>query len=619
MKKLIMFVMVLAIAVPALATISDDSPPDWEGSPPRFTFVWQIDNLEYGAPSCVNYDPHVEDPNVYWADAIQKGGIPVGTWDSGAGTFDSSNNFYVNVQVPPGGYAYPNLTLRVQLAHNVDEDDMSLWSTVFETWPDGRKGSIPPRAEAAPSWEEVVEDEPGLLVAEATFKDVDPVIDRVGVLFELEGGLHFIMTGMIFDVIRHYGDAPTTGPGRVICDDTPPLPIIIGLDPNAMLLYEVDETESAFHVSLARSPSSIVTVVVDPNGYGGYNEGGPSDKDIELLAGVGPDNEVTLTFDAGNWNVPQRVLFKALNDTAPEPPGLLETTVITATGSSADPCFNGERSLVVYVMDNDQPDILLTITRAEENNPKNPILVGQSVQLWEERRSNFYTKWRKIGVTLQVPPLGDRPVKLQAEIKQSKAGITYKRGGDNPPLTEVQLNPDFPALPFLETDDPNGLIFTAENFDDPQSIMIWGNDDDMNQSFVYGGGDFPSRNDPSYTPPIDGDQNYYATVVFTVVDGGGDERYWRQEPVLDEWGIPTGEIATIRLEKSIEFLIEDNECGAFGILEMDIGNSDPCAVDRTGKPLPDCHVNIYDVVEMAKRWLACSNPQGTGCVRMPSQ
>ncbi|MHC4214230.1 MAG: hypothetical protein ACYSWP_12755, partial [Planctomycetota bacterium] len=59
--------------------------------------------------------------------------------------------------------------------------------------------------------------------------------------------------------------------------------------------------------------------------------------------------------------------------------------------------------------------------------------------------------------------------------------------------------------------------------------------------------------------------------------------------------------------------IQDNECGAYGILTWDIGNSDPCEIDDDGNPLPDCYLDIYDVIEMARRWLNCSDPQDENC------
>ena len=123
---------------------------------------------------------------------------------------------------------------------------------------------------------------------ETTFEDVDEDVGLIGLLLE---ETNFTMRGLIIDVIRHDGAAPS-GPGRVICDDSEPLPLMV--DPNVTTVYEAGETEGDFDVYLARPPfSGNVTIVIDPNNYGGWGEGQLEDKDIELLQGVEPDNQVT--------------------------------------------------------------------------------------------------------------------------------------------------------------------------------------------------------------------------------------------------------------------------------------------------------------------------------------
>ena len=607
--------MVLAIGVPALARIDDVSPPAWGGITPRCTFVWQIDTEFETVPSCANYDPPVEDPNVYWAEAYPQTGHPVGTWtpDPCNGTYTvDGKHVYINVRIPPGAVGdYPNMTIRIQIGLVGEEEEWS-WS-MTEVW---SKHRDEPRMEGGCDFEEF--EETGVHVAEYTFEDIPEQIDRIGVILE---DATFTMTGLIIDVLRHPGPAPTSSPGRVICDDSPVLPVVV--DPNVMLVYETDETQGDFDVSLLRPPfGGTVTIVVDPNGYGGWGEGQDEDKDIELLAGVGPDNQVTLTFDAGNWDIPQTVLFKALNDTMPEPPELLEATeIILKVSHPTDANFVGEKSVVVNVMDNDQANILF---RATPMRGGTRVRVTGPVELWERLTASDKIRWRKIGIQLQVRPLIDKDpcspteVKLRAEVTGPIVDeVIGTIKGNNLPLTD-------PCLPFQDADDPNCFTYTATTSSnglgtgcpdhDPANrttcwnvdldVKIWGSDDEVLQVL-----DFDTY------PEFEDEQYYQATLVVTVVDGGGDERYWRQEPVLDEWGVPTGEIVTIRLEKSVEFDIEDNECGAFGVLEMDIGNSDPCAVDNKGNPLPDCYVNIHDVVEMAKRWLNCSDPQGTGCAK----
>ncbi len=191
---------------------------------------------------------------------------------------------------------------------------------------------------------------------------------------------------------------------------------------------------------------------------------------------------------------------------------------------------------------------------------------------------------------LQVPPSG--PVKVNAVVEE----VEDQPGGDNLPLTD-------PCIPFQEADDPNCFTFTTTTSSnglgtgcsdhDPLNrttcwnvdldVKMWGNDDAVLQA---------------EGAEADGDQNYQAVLVATVIDDGGDTRF-------------TG------LEREVDIDIEDNECGAYGILPMDIGNpnafTDPNYLDDEGNPLPDCYVDIYDVIEFATKWLDCSNPQDPSC------
>ncbi|RLG24243.1 hypothetical protein DRN85_07980, partial [Methanosarcinales archaeon] len=124
-------------------------------------------------------------------------------------------------------------------------------------------------------------------------------------------------------------------------------------------------------------------------------------------------------------------------------------------------------------------------------------------------------------------------------------------------------------------------------WDVPQPVKIWGYDDEVLQA---------------EGASADGEQNYSAALNVWVIDDGGDERYA---------GFTEEEPRTVDLD------IEDNECGAFGILPMDISNpnafTDPNYRDSDGNPLPDCYVDIYDVIELATQWLDCSNLQDPSC------
>jgi hypothetical protein len=149
-----------------------------------------------------------------------------------------------------------------------------------------------------------------------------------------------------------------------------------------------------------------------------------------------------------------------------------------------------------------------------------------------------------------------------------------------------------------------------------QEITIWGNDDDVLQ--IEGA-------------EAVGNEYYWATIIFNVVDGGGDERYQWEEEILDDEGGPTGEFETVGLDKGVDVLVEDNECGAFGVLPMDVGNPYYVMDEETleaalgvhgdpndwvyddGNPRPDCYVDIHDLIESITQWLDCSDPQNPAC------
>jgi len=398
---------------------------------------------------------------------------------------------------------------------------------------------------------------------------------------------------------------------------TPP-PVLI--DPNVMLVYETGETEGDFGVSLRNQPHAEgdqVTVKVDPNA------GGPSE-DITLIGGDPCDGSITLTFTGKTatdtnsldlsrgscadwnpatrtscWNAPLTVAFKAIDDDIAEPPQLLEPQRALATSSypahPTDANFVGEKIINVEVMDNDQANILFTITPSEKDTPKTPII--GPVQIWEQPRyfwGSSYDKWRKIGVTLQVEPLNDDPCKVVGYVR-----VIVANEGESGNQPIMWLNPDWDiyGVPHQRIPEPNAIVFTSDGnpvssgvigdvskWDVSYPILIFGNDDDVLQAEeVFAAGD----------------ENYGASLLF-FVESTSDERY---APLNNE-NEPEG------LERSVDLDIEDNECGAWGISYLDIVG-DPSRVSDPNNP--DCYVDIYDIIEFATRWFNCSDPQDAGC------
>ncbi len=366
------------------------------------------------------------------------------------------------------------------------------------------------------------------------------------------------------------------------------------IDPNVMLVYETGETVGDFDVSLVNKPEpeEFVTVTVDPN---------EAIEDITLIGGDPCEGgTITLIFDANNWDVPQTVVFKAIDDEIAEPPELLEQQRILLTSVYSeplqDPNWAGQKIVTVNVMDNDQANILFTLTPAEQHNPKNPLLPGTPVQVSEQPRWQFgwpLKRWREIGVTLQVEPVNDDPCK----VGYVRVIVANEGESGNQPI--MWLNPEWDFNePLPPIDEPNAIVFTSDGtavsgvigvvseWDESYPILIYGNDDDVLQA------------EEAFAA---GNENYGASLLF-FVESTSDERF---------------AVFTEEEPKIVGIDIEDNECGAYGISYLDVGNpnaaTDPNYQDDDGNPLPDCYVDIYDVIEFTTQWLDCSDPQDPAC------
>jgi hypothetical protein len=475
MKKLIMFLMVLAISVPALAIIDDSAPPMW-GEAGGNTGVWHFDDPVWTVPSCLFGTDY------YYFE------IPGGTWSYGVittGTEDEETLWGL-IGIPEGG---SDVTVHVQIAASKEIEDAA--QTSLETR----------RRETAPGEEPlfITEIFPELVNAGGGVYTLTGTLPRASNAFYAgfyieKNGLQ--IEGIIVDVITHDGETPPTGPARTISCPVA-VPVILA-DPNVMLVYETDETEGDFAVSLMNQPPTgdTITVTVDPN----TNGDGPSE-DITLI-GADPCGTITMTFthteatdansidlardtctdwDPANntscWNTPLTVRFKAIDDDIDEPPDLLESQDILVSSSypahPTDANFVGEAHVTVDVMDNDQGDILFSVGAFRVTSPIN--LKEEPMYLGIFFPNDPCYRKVTVGVTLAQPPLIDKDpckpteVKLLANVTGEQQGYII---GDNLPLAEVQLDPDKPDLPFEEGDDPNGLIFTADNYDEPQNITF---------------------------------------------------------------------------------------------------------------------------------------------------
>jgi hypothetical protein len=103
----------------------------------------------------------------------------------------------------------------------------------------------------------------------------------------------------------------------------------------------------------------------------------------------------------------------------------------------------------------------------------------------------------------------------------------------------------------------------------------------------------------------EGSENYEASLEF-FVDASSDKRYGEYVQQYDDQGYPIPDLFEwVALEGSVPIEIADNECGAFGLLSMDlVGNPN----EASDPNIPDCHVDMWDFLRIARSWLNCDDP-----------
>ena len=646
--------MVLAIAVPALATIEDLAPPPWGDANPIATAVWQLDeDVDYSWP---DGGPYPNPPDGVTPSCLQ--GTDVGshfgtfgdknsfTWNDGILTTDSGGLCAV-VGVPEGQGNAITCQVTIRFAGGFDIEDLvepaiQIWRCVRDAPPEDG-GCTPQESYLGEAWSDPCDLGGGYYTVTATFSGGDYPEDTIYIGAAFGGS--FGMQGIIVDAVIHDGEDPPVGPGRSPCN---PSAVVnpISIDANDMTIYEppvvlpLDDAGN-FTVGLGIQPETgaTITVMIDPNsGPGGGNA------DFTLLgsnSGPGPgddpcDNRVYLTFthteatDANSyellitscgddwnpatrtscWNCPQVVRFVATHDEIAEEPFLEELHTILVQSfyppHPTDANYANEKDLEVTVMDNDQANILFTITPVEKNNPKDPIT--GPVQIWEQRRLNFYPQWRRIDVKLQVEPANDKNPGSPGWVRILVTNDDLFSG--NPPIMDPPLLPESAVEPnaIVFTSDGSavpGVIGVVKQWDVSYPIKIWGNEDDKLQAGEAEG---------------EGGQNYGANIIFTLDEkGSSDGRYGKMVVVLDDYGYPVEptewewEGNRNLVDRTIDIEIEDNECGAFGILPMDISNPYYVTDPNYKSYDEDCQVDIYDLIEVARQWFDCSNPLDPAC------
>ena len=433
MKKIIMFVMVLAISVPAMATIDDSAPPLWGSATPRSTTVWQMESDPTTAPPC-------EDGATggHWDSGSE------GTWVAVDGVFTPDEVLYCWAGVPAGSGTYVTVRAQLQLAPESGTTFSVTSLEIVDT--DGEwLGDVLPLT--------TTDEGDGLWVIEGT---VAFPSDGVSCGFYVEpSGDALQIEGIIIDILLHESATPpSSSPRTSTCLQNSPIIV----DSNDMPVHEPQDaggpppmgpTNGQLQVSLAWRPGEdlsypnfTATVNVDPN------EGDVPNEDFVFPDSIAVDGSVDLTFTQANWNQYQNVHVQAVADLDKEGDQRYPIE-LTVTIDIADPNFGNPTPVVVTefvgVVDNDIPSIVALPSAIEgqlsENDPCVPYCFD---------------------VTLSHLPTDD-------------VYVFVARDSEYDILLESMSVMD---PPLGVADDPNKLKFTPGNYNTPQTICLEARDDD---------------------------------------------------------------------------------------------------------------------------------------------
>jgi hypothetical protein len=552
MKKMIMFVMVLAISVTALATIEDLDPPQWRRTQPAATLVYQFEedgDYDGGTaePSCLigSDDFYLDAPDGSWAD----------------GVLTTEGDTFFSVAIPEG--TGENITIQVQ--------------AIITSGSPG-EAIVDLRGDGFVYLDEVVTLSPevsplgdDLYVFSGTMAyDPDAIWAGVSII-----GGNNVFEGVIVDVLVHDGDAPHIGDRVSDCFGLSPITV----DSNDLPVYEpfdpcepgfpggtpvVGPTEGQLLVSLTWQPgdpcypafNAIVTV--DPN-----IEGDGPHEDFVFPASTADDGSVTLGFTDANWSDPQAVIVQAVKDLDRE--GDEDYFVeLTVTIDIADPNFsNVVDQLSISVVDNDVPYVVLSTDLIEISESDPCTCVNLQIKLSHE-------------------PTHDVFVRLFMGGFAKDEGLFFL----DPPL-----EPEGP--------DPNRLTFTVSgnpiwdpctmtsDWDVEQTVTACPVDNnDLTEAWLeFVPGDI-------WIPVFSEDVRYLAPDLYP--DGS-----FADDPcTLDVEEESDGEAA----EGHVSVLVQDNECGAVGFAGMDFNE--------------DCAVGLADFANIYEQWLYCTEPYNVECDKL---
>ena len=622
MKKLIMFVMVLAIVTPAIGEdIIDLQPPSWAGAPGTLYGYWDFAEALWGGegewridpakdqlmvPHGTNPDPEEFDDGEggymyqYWTggDAVWHE-----EYDPGGGIGIREGVLVVNaMSFDMNNFAGDGTKLvRLQFVHTGGQFEGLGWG-----WFSGA------------GEQEELEDWPYGVIAETVLDDgwihttveveiaENPVFEYIE--FGVEGETATLAIDQaIIDTICYIDPLPTS-PGR---GSSAKIPAIVS-DPNITVIYEPEDPDlygpevvgpvvGNFGVKLGWQPVEVpgeppvtVTVTLDPN-----TEGDKAHDDYKILGGDPVDGTLTLVFDANNYNVLQKVNIEAIKDTDRE--GSEGYTLGLTSVCNEDPCFqNAAANLRITVVDNDVPYVsaLPEDIALSENNPG---------------------VIKTIEVRLSHQPMSDVEVFVGADGEGFFEDDQATKYIDEDENTMFTIDPNF-----VDWKDPNRLTFTiktAGTAGQPETWTPAACGDDWDPATLTSCWNVPIT---ISIQAVDNDVLGDAWVPFTpgvVFFDPLSEDLWYLLPSQNPDGSTfIDNPATTVVEtsggkgegKDVEVRVEDNECGAWGYPSADVAG----AFDTEGESIPDCFVGLADVAAMYIPWLECTEPYEEDCCKV---
>jgi len=582
--------MVLAIAAPSLA--DDLNPPDWAGAPGTIYGIW---NFNVESPS-----GDTDDPAENRGDYPEEGKmVPHDTNpdpDEHTYTYDTVGAHKYMIQTEAydwswlasyeerEGVIFTEEGLGFYM-NNFEGDGTKLIRLQITWWPSEEAEFVDWYVGWNNDTEEMGPLDPSeLLVAEeidlddgwrhSTYEieipDDNPSDEAIWVG---TWGNNTAIDQVVIDTICYSGDEPPVGPGRPVTVDTSDMPVYEPADPcgppqagsvTGQLFVNLTWQPSAIHDGEPNYIPFTATVVIDPNEGPGLHE------DFKFSDSTNPNGTITLTFDEAGWSTPQPVNVEALADLDREGDQRYPIE-LTVTIDIADPDFGNPTPVIVessvVVVDNDIPYISVLpvdpcsplMGTLSENEPCVPVCVN---------------------VTLSHLPTDDVYVLVERE--------SYY---------DILLDSMSVMDPPLDIGDPNRLTFTVSgnptwipgtmtsDWDVPQQICLEARDDPCLAGawLEWVGGEIV------FTPYSE-DERY--RISWLTADG--------TDPPEDPCGpglLPSGGEAELT---TVDFTVQDNECGAVGYADMDFNE--------------DCRVGLADFVDIIyAQWLYCTDPYEAGC------